>query len=152
MFECLKNLGIDRRPKKSQRRDFNSPYSQKRREKKRLKKEAKRLKIYNKKKQKSIPIRGYYAYMRSAEWHAKRVEAITFYGNACLVCKTDKRLHVHHKTYVRLGMEKMSDLAVLCVDCHRRLHAEHSAFIIGKPREPTSVSLLRFSNQFIQQK
>lgn len=32
------------------------------------------------------------------------------------------QLHVHHKTYVRLGKEHWSDLEVLCEYCHQEHH------------------------------
>lgn len=37
--------------------------------------------------------------------------------------KRTPRWHVHHKTYERLGEEKMDDLELLCSPCHNLEHA-----------------------------
>jgi hypothetical protein len=31
-------------------------------------------------------------------------------------------MHVHHRTYERIGHEKLSDLCLLCGPCHRLFH------------------------------
>lgn len=31
-------------------------------------------------------------------------------------------IHVHHINYDRIGMERFSDLAVICSHCHEKLH------------------------------
>lgn len=64
----------------------------------------------------------YAAYLRSAHWRAKRNEALEYHGAACDQCGTEDDLQVHHKTYARLGREKMKDLQILCADCHTKLH------------------------------
>lgn len=40
------------------------------------------------------------------------------------------QLHVHHMTYKRFMHEEKSDLAVLCVNCHKEVHK------IGKRDNP----------------
>ncbi len=60
----------------------------------------------------------YLSYMKSASWHARRKQALARAGNRCSWCGTSKRLHVHHKTYARLGREQPRDLQVLCYRCH----------------------------------
>lgn len=40
----------------------------------------------------------------------------------CNVCKKQKRLNLHHKTYKRLGQEKLHDFILLCKDCHNLTH------------------------------
>jgi HNH endonuclease len=46
----------------------------------------------------------------------------------CEACQsTDKRFNVHHRTYKRIGAERLIDLAILCEDCHERAHEMHRA-------------------------
>ena len=72
---------------------------------------------------KSAPKRpDYHVYMRSRAWVKKRQEAFAKYGLRCSVCRTEYDLQVHHKTYLRLGHERLTDLCILCDDCHRLHH------------------------------
>lgn len=65
----------------------------------------------------------YYWYINSRHWTRKRKSALRFYGARCSICRiNDVVLHVHHKTYARLGRERMSDLQVMCHDCHLQQH------------------------------
>ena len=48
-------------------------------------------------------------------------------GDKCERCKTPKglrRLEVHHRTYERFGNERLEDLEVVCVLCHRMVDIE----------------------------
>lgn len=60
-------------------------------------------------------------YLRSPAWaHTRRR-----YRDNCpwvCLCGSDKRLQLHHKTYKRLGAERLSDLQVLCDRCHSLVH------------------------------
>lgn len=40
----------------------------------------------------------------------------------CFACGSRNRLHVHHKHYDNFMIEKDDDLALLCEDCHVRVH------------------------------
>lgn len=51
-----------------------------------------------------------------------REDTFKQYGRECCKCKKKKNLHVHHKTYERLGKEHLNDLMVLCKDCHSKEH------------------------------
>lgn len=52
-------------------------------------------------------------------WALERAE------KRCQVCNTDERtLHVHHRTYERVGAELPTDLIVLCDACHGVFHRE----------------------------
>jgi 5-methylcytosine-specific restriction endonuclease McrA len=73
----------------------------------------------------------YNFYLNSDAWRAKRKEAIAFYRNSCSECGSGSTLHVHHKTYVNFGHEPMSDLSLLCEDCHMILHG-HVAKVKSK--------------------
>ncbi len=64
----------------------------------------------------------YHAYIASKAWQRKREEAFRHHGRFCCECESQDMLHVHHKTYGRLGRERMADLEVLCVDCHALRH------------------------------
>lgn len=65
----------------------------------------------------------YHAYMHSAAWKRKRQAVHERSGRTCERCgASGRRLEVHHKTYARLGHERMSDLIDLCEDCHDYVH------------------------------
>ncbi len=67
----------------------------------------------------------YNEYILSAAWKSKRVQAFKYYGKKCQQCGAKNvPLQVHHRTYDRLGNEKMYDLEVLCVKCHHDRHPE----------------------------
>ena len=65
----------------------------------------------------------YRKYLKTEHWKSTREKRIRLSKYKCdnCGCKTT-RLEVHHKTYVRRGREKMSDLQSLCVACHRKIH------------------------------
>jgi hypothetical protein len=65
-------------------------------------------------------------YLQSELWKQKRLEALEHYGQKCNRCGqfgTD----VHHKTYKRVGSERLSDLEVLCRECHEAHHSAERA-------------------------
>lgn len=64
----------------------------------------------------------YREYLASKHWLNKRREALSHYGRKCNRCGKSYGLHVHHKTYKRIGCEKMVDLEVLCGGCHANHH------------------------------
>ena len=65
----------------------------------------------------------YQQYLKSARWKAVRLWMLDYCDNTCEKCGAHKNLEVHHKTYERLGSEKMpDDLQVLCNECHEGLH------------------------------
>ena len=63
----------------------------------------------------------YRAYLESDEWRWKANAAKEAAG-CCAVCGATTELETHHKTYVRVGHERLSDLVVLCRRCHLRYH------------------------------
>lgn len=71
-----------------------------------------------------IPLyhRDYSAYLRSPFWQQKREAAFREYGRHCNRCGSLTSLQVHHKTYERLGCERIEDLEVLCETCHKLEH------------------------------
>jgi 5-methylcytosine-specific restriction endonuclease McrA len=76
--------------------------------------------------------------MRSPAWKGRRIVALIRANYTCERCGyvqsdsvdffladliDDRDLHVHHKTYARLGHELDTDLEVLCNVCHTKKHA-----------------------------
>jgi len=64
----------------------------------------------------------YQEYLQSPEWDATRKAALKRAHYRCQLCNSNGQLHVHHKTYERLGTEYTSDLIVLCRGCHAKFH------------------------------
>jgi 5-methylcytosine-specific restriction endonuclease McrA len=59
------------------------------------------------------------AYMKTTKWKKKRKAKLDQVGRRCERCgSVTGRIDVHHKTYERLGNERLEDLIVLCVRCH----------------------------------
>jgi 5-methylcytosine-specific restriction endonuclease McrA len=65
-------------------------------------------------------------YLASPQWAAKKAEVYASRPSCCECCGTFGcgPLEVHHLTYERLGHELMSDLQILCADCHPAADAE----------------------------
>jgi 5-methylcytosine-specific restriction endonuclease McrA len=67
------------------------------------------------------------AYMKTAKLKKKRKAKLDQAGRRCERCgSVNGRMDVHHKTYDRLGNERLEDLVVLCVRCHE-IEDEHRA-------------------------
>ena len=67
----------------------------------------------------------YDSYLESDHWNERRrrsIELADFRCKRCGASAPEVILHVHHKTYKRLGNEHDSDLEVLCERCHREHH------------------------------
>ena len=80
------------------------------------------------KKRKRLPKTDYYNYINSAEWRKVAKAARKRAGYRCQLCNHNGKLHVHHRTYERLGNELPEDLTVLCETCHENFHD-----VRGKP-------------------
>lgn len=70
----------------------------------------------------------YHEYITSEEWRVRRAVFLSRYPN-CARCGLsryfsklrtvyDEDLHVHHKSYARVGCEEWEDLEPLCKRCH----------------------------------
>jgi predicted HNH restriction endonuclease len=70
----------------------------------------------------------YSAYLKSPEWRVVRRLALGHAHYRCQVCNRRDALEVHHRTYERIGRELLSDVSVLCAECHGHFHG----------REPSS--------------
>ena len=66
----------------------------------------------------------YTEYLKSEHWEntKKRFYASKLHKNKCMVCGSTKNLNIHHKNYYNLGAEKLTDLCLLCQDCHSKVH------------------------------
>ena len=70
----------------------------------------------------------YSLFIVSAEWRQIRVRFWAKQGRFCAACGSTENLHVHHKTYERLGgNELLTDLVGLCASCHGDVHDLHRA-------------------------
>jgi hypothetical protein len=81
----------------------------------------------------------YHTYLKSDHW--KNVKVRYFSSKrpkVCDICGSDKEINLHHKTYTRLGHEYLTDLIVLCRDCHEAVHS----FLKSKDR-PKNITLIR---------
>lgn len=71
----------------------------------------------------TVDSRSYQAYINSPAWEAKRRQALKTHGRFCRGCgRAEVSLHVHHRTYERLGDEQPQDLVILCGVCHAGVH------------------------------
>jgi hypothetical protein len=64
----------------------------------------------------------YKTYLISDEWKQKRELVFQKKWRKCEKCKSENNLRIHHWTYIRIYKEKVSDLFVLCNDCHWEFH------------------------------
>lgn len=98
----------------------------------------------------------YAEYLRSPHWQETRSR---FYAGArvalmrkhfgrpvCQFCLCgDRQLELHHRTYARMGAERLSDLVLLCGDCHEKCHqtARRGRTSIGSATEYIGAGFLR---------
>lgn len=67
----------------------------------------------------------YNKYMQSSQWKRLReykIEQAQYACEWCGITKWSVPLEVHHRTYKRLGRERLDDLLVLCKECHEKAH------------------------------
>lgn len=68
----------------------------------------------------------YYEYIRSPAWAKKKAQyRASKLPQTCVVCGVWK-VDLHHRTYARLGREKLTDLTPLCREHHTQAHAIRS--------------------------
>ena len=61
-------------------------------------------------------------YIKSKEWQKKKLLHLLFANYKCQVCGSTNNLELHHITYERLTTEQLEDLAILCRNCHQKIH------------------------------
>lgn len=67
----------------------------------------------------------YQLYLKTPHWQKLRRKKLKQVNWKCESCKSSieyRQLEVHHLTYIRKGKEKLSDLQVLCSNCHKKAH------------------------------
>lgn len=64
----------------------------------------------------------YNAYLQGEHWKLMRRLRREVDNEQCAVCGCKDKLNVHHKTYERIGAEKLGDLITLCYECHGKYH------------------------------
>lgn len=57
-------------------------------------------------------------YYKSPEWQLKRKQKLIESNYQCAICMSPQNLQVHHRTYANFKYESLSDLIVLCKQCH----------------------------------
>lgn len=60
----------------------------------------------------------YLAYLKSKAWRRRRDRRLRIDNHTCQTCGAKRCLEVHHRTYERIGKERMGDLITLCCACH----------------------------------
>ncbi len=71
-----------------------------------------------------LGLKSYREYLRSERWYETRTK---YWKSAlpqkCVVCY-DPNVELHHRTYQRLGRERLTDLLPLCSEHHNALHSQ----------------------------
>jgi len=83
----------------------------------------------------------YDSYLTSDAWKAKRYQRLGLDGFSCQGCGATGSLDVHHRHYVTLGSEDMTDLVSVCRFCHDEIHRVQRAS--GFPLEEVTKLMLR---------
>lgn len=80
-----------------------------------------------------LPRREYHRYLSSPKWQeVRRRFWQSKLPKCCYVCSIKNvPFDLHHKTYRRLGRERLTDLVLLCRPCHEQVHALASCENIG---------------------
>ena len=67
----------------------------------------------------------YREYLQSEHWKdvKRRFRKSKLATGRCYICGSGGRLDIHHKSYKRLGKERLNDLIELCRDCHSMVHS-----------------------------
>jgi hypothetical protein len=67
----------------------------------------------------------YAKYLKSPIWEntKNKFYKSKYNKNKCYICeKKDVSLDLHHKTYERVGYERLTDLVQVCRSCHKNIH------------------------------
>lgn len=68
----------------------------------------------------------YREYIKSEAWELKKLQyrRSGLYTGACKACGSTSGIHLHHRSYQRLGQEYLQDLVELCGPCHMAGHEQ----------------------------
>lgn len=61
----------------------------------------------------------YVDYLKSDHWKDCSNSFKRYWDNRCSVCYGLNNIEVHHRTYDRIGSERITDCIVLCKKCHK---------------------------------
>lgn len=64
----------------------------------------------------------YRDYITSDEWREFRIKYYETHKKECRACGSKLKVNLHHKTYKRLGAERLADVVPLCEYHHSELH------------------------------
>jgi len=71
----------------------------------------------------------YNEYLKSKHWLKKKIKYFQSYKKRtknkkkqCECCGKKSTVQLHHKTYDRIGKEKLTDLMYACKKCHEEIH------------------------------
>ena len=87
----------------------------------------KKKKRKNKKRKSTVPKMGYWAYMKSNYWTARKRRYFNKHGKRCAVCEKRWGVTLHHKVYdnTLYGKEPDAHLVALCRKHHHEFHEHH---------------------------
>ncbi|HEX5370050.1 MAG TPA: hypothetical protein VFY10_11600 [Dehalococcoidia bacterium] len=66
----------------------------------------------------------YDEYLQTDEWKLRAAQCKERYGYTCALDDRHPAEHAHHRTYVRRGRERDTDLIPLCASCHEKHHGK----------------------------
>ncbi len=70
----------------------------------------------------------YSDYLKGKHWQKVRAKYYaTYKEKVCSMCESTKNLNLHHLRYTSLGKEKLTDIVLVCKDCHSLIHKELKA-------------------------
>ena len=78
----------------------------------------------------------YKKYLLSDEWAKLKIDLFNFRGKKCEKCGSKKQICVHHLTYKNIYKEELSDLVILCRNCHEK---EHGILKHKKKQKPIKI-------------
>ncbi len=64
----------------------------------------------------------YKDYLTTKHWTELKKVIKEQYSHACSLCVSREDLHVHHRSYGRIGREFWGDVILLCAKCHELFH------------------------------
>jgi 5-methylcytosine-specific restriction endonuclease McrA len=73
----------------------------------------------------------YREYLASPHWIEMQAR-VREERRCCEACTATNGLQVHHKTYKRLGRERLRDLTLLCGECHKWIHRNMNGSLRGR--------------------
>jgi 5-methylcytosine-specific restriction endonuclease McrA len=80
----------------------------------------------------------YQEYIHSAKWRLKREQKLRQANYVCEHCgisRYSKKLEVHHLTYEHFQHEPLTDLIVLCPDCHKLADRKREWDVLAEQRK-----------------